>query len=188
MTNSEDSNEDAPNQRDVDDWIELIYQELKRLAARHFNREPPGHTLQPTALVHEAYLRLVEQTRSICKSRTTFFAAAAVIVHQVLVDHARVRKAKKRGGDRKRENFTDKTDPAMSVLDILALDEALTSLEKMDPRAAQVMELRHFGGLTLEEIADHLQVCERTVSANWKFAKAWLEKELNDGDHETRTL
>lgn len=183
MNKFEDSKSGALNQPEVDDLTKLLYPELRNLAAKFFGRERPGHTLQPTALVHEAYLRLIKQTQGICKNRTFFFAVAARVMRQVLIEHARKRKAKKRGGDRDKESLEEKTDPAMPIVDLLALDEALTKLEVLDERAAKVMELHHFGGLTAEEIAISLEVSPRTVAEDWKFAKAWLEKELKDGDN-----
>ena len=180
MKDSEDSKAGDSSRSKLDELIELLYPELQRLAAKYFNRERADHTLQPTALVHEAYERLVKQTRGICKSRTHFFAASANIMRRILTEHARKRRALKRGGMCGKEPLMEKTDPAVSVVDIVALDEALTKLASLDERAARVMELHHFGGLTLKEIAEYLDVSERTVAGDWKFAKALLEKELGE--------
>jgi len=141
--------------------------------------ESQDHTLQPTALVHEAFLRLIDQDRVDVRGRTHFFALAATTMRRVLVDHARGKQAKKRGGRSKPEVLDDHQmvcwdDPA----DVLALDEALLKLAGTQPRQAQVVELRFFGGLTLEEAASALGVSRDTVKLDWRFARAWLNREL----------
>jgi len=153
--------------------------ELHRLARRYMKRERPGHTLQATALVNEAYLRLVEVKRVQWQSRAHFFAMAARMMRRILVDHARARDNSKRGGDVSRVSL----DEAVVVSsepehDLLGLDEALRRLEAVHPRKGQVVELRFFGGLSLEETAEALHVSIDTVKRDWRFAKLWLLREL----------
>jgi RNA polymerase sigma-70 factor, ECF subfamily len=166
--------------------IPLIYSELRRLAAGRLRRERPDHTLQPTALVHEAYLRLVAQRNVAWQSRAHFFAVASTLMRRILVDHARRQLRAKRG-----------TKPAKLSLDevvlfspdrpdkMLGLNECLTRLEKMDRRQSRIVELRYFGGLTIEEVAEILATSPTTVRREWTSAKAWLYGELkkSHGDH-----
>ncbi len=169
----------------VDRLMPLVYGELRDLAARQLRRERPDHTLQATALVHEAYLRLVDATSIDWKGRTHFFALAARVVRQVLIQHARVHGAQKRGGDRRRITLVDgiviMSNPEV---DLLELDEALTKLAAVHERQARVVELRFFGGLSVEEVAAALGVSERTVKGDWKVVRAWLRSEMGDPKHE----
>jgi RNA polymerase sigma factor (TIGR02999 family) len=163
--------------------LPVIYSELQRLARSFMAKEPAGNTLQPTALVHEAYLRLVGQTEMQWDSRGHFFVAAATAMRRILVERARARYRIKRGGDRRRMEMHD---GAMSVEppsdDLLALDEALQRLEQTDQRKCQVVMLRHFAGLGVEETAAALSVSTATVKNDWAFARAWLHRELSKGE------
>lgn len=157
----------------------LVYDELRALAARHLRSERVNHTLQPTALVHEAYLKLIDQTRVNWQGRTHFFAVGAQIIRRILVDHARQRKRRKRGGGAARVTLDDAVALApQRDEEILALDEALEKLAKLDARQAQVVELRFFGGLSVKEVAEQLKVSTRTVEGDWTMARAWLLREL----------
>ena len=162
----------------------LVYEELRRLARQRMKRERPGHTLQTTALANEAYLRLVDQTQVRWQNRAHFFAIAAQQMRRILVDYARRRLYQKRGGGAlqvtlaEAEGLTDEHTP-----DLVALDEALRSLAEVDPRRAQVVELKFFGGLTNEETAEVLKVSTGTVERDWTIAKAWLHKTLKGGGH-----
>lgn len=159
----------------------LVMDELLRLARQYFQRERPDHTLQPTALVNETYLRLVRQREADWQSRTHFFAVAASLMRRILVDHARERARQKRGGDRSRVAF----DEALTIsrdrdLDVLAVNEALEKLAAVDERQARIVELRFFGGLTMDEVAMVLGVSKRTAEAEWTMIRAWLRRELSD--------
>jgi RNA polymerase sigma factor (TIGR02999 family) len=160
--------------------LPLVYDELRALAAHWMRRERADHTLQPTALVHEAYLRLIDQTKADWKSRAHFMAVAAQTIRHVLVDHARKVKADKRGGGRHRTSLHDdlKADVGRNDVDLLALEEALERLQQLHPRQARVVELRFFGGLSIEETAHVLDVVRSTVADDWSFARAWLSREL----------
>lgn len=158
----------------------LVYDEFRALAARHLRRERKDHTLQPTALVHEAYLRLIDQTRVNWQGRTHFFAVGAQAIRRILVDHARQRKRQKRGGGAGRVRLDE--DLALAPQreeELLALDEALKKLAQLDPRQAQVVEMRFFGGLSVAEVASVLGVSKRTVEGDWTMARAWLFRELS---------
>ncbi len=161
----------------------LVYEELRRLANYYLNRERADHTLQATALVHEAYLRLVDQTRVNWQNRAHFFGISAEIMRRILVDYARGQKAEKRGGNVEKLSL----DAAISVsdemdVDLVALDDALADLTRLDPRQGHIVELRFFGGLTLEETAEVLSLSRSTVEREWLMAKAWLYKSLtSDG-------
>lgn len=176
----------------LDDWskgdqealnklMPLVYDELHRLASRYLRREGAGHTLQTTALVHEAYLKLVDQTKANLHNRVQFFSAAANIMRHVLVDYARRRKAFKRGGDYSRLTL-DEGNVASNEkgVDLLDLNEALHSLAALDPQQSRVVELRVFGGLTVEETAEALAISPRTVKREWSMAKAWLHRQLSN--------
>lgn len=159
--------------------VPLVYRELRTIAARQLRRERADHTLQPTALVHEAYLKLVDQRPSGWRNRGHFFAVAAQAMRRILVDHARAHRAAKRGRDF--EKVAIETADAVveaPTADVLALDEALTRLSTLDPRQGQVVELRCFGGLTIEETADAVGLSLTTVKEEWRLAKAWLHREL----------
>jgi RNA polymerase sigma factor (TIGR02999 family) len=160
--------------------LPAIYAELHRQAERAMRREASEHTLQPTALVHEAYLRLVDQSRVEWRNRAHFFGVAAQLMRRILVDHARARLAAKRGGDVQRMTLSDADAPADADegVDVLALHEALESLTKLDPRQARLVELRYFTGLTIEETAEALELSPATVKREWMVARAWLRREL----------
>ncbi len=160
----------------------LVYSELHQLAHRYLGRERKGHTLQTTALVHEAYLRLIDQKEVRWQNRAHFFAIAAQMMRRILVDYARSRNVAKRGGDARQVSL----DEAMEVsderaADVIALDEALKSLSDLDQRKSRIIELRFFGGLSIEETAEVLGVSPGTVMRDWTFAKAWLQREINKG-------
>lgn len=160
----------------------FVYQELHRIAQNHLRRERANHTLQTTALVHEAYLRLIDQTKVEWQNRAHFFAIAAQMMRRILVDYARARAFEKRGGDavcvslQKAEFVADEK----RAPDVLALHEALKELEKLDKRKASVVELRFFGGLSVEETAEVLQVSVGTIIRDWNFAKAWLYERITN--------
>ena len=162
-------------------FVPLIYDELRRQARRYLNRERANHTLQTTALVHEAYLRLMEQRNVNWQNRAHFFALAAQMMRRILVNYAINRKREKRGGAN--ENIAlDETiviAAEKSEVDLMALDEALTRLEKLDPRQARVVELRYFSGLNIEETAEVMDISPATVKREWSMAKAWLKAELS---------
>jgi RNA polymerase sigma factor (TIGR02999 family) len=157
----------------------LVYDELHRLAQRHMRRERPNHTLQTTALVNETYLRLVDSSRVRWRDRAHFLAVAAQLMRRILVDFARTRRSQKRGGEWARVTLAE-TLPAGSnqYLDLLALDEALEQLARLDPRKAKVVELRFFGGLSVEETSEVLNISDDTLARDWKAAQAWLLREL----------
>jgi RNA polymerase sigma-70 factor, ECF subfamily len=159
----------------------LVYDDLRAIAAAKLRNERREHTLQPTALVHEAYLRLSEQRRRQWKERRQFFAVASRLMRQVLVDHARARSAAKRGGEATLIAVTSLGEIAAppEVFDVLSLDEALTRLATLQPRLARVVELRFFGGLEVEETAALLDCSPRTVKRDWALARAWLVRELS---------
>jgi RNA polymerase sigma factor (TIGR02999 family) len=161
--------------------LPLVYDELRRLAASYLRRERPGHTLQTTALVHEAYLKLVDQTHANWQNRAQFFGVAAQLMRRILVDHARDHQAAKRGGgaekvtlDAALEISADKKPP-----DLIALDDALTALAQFDPRQSRIVELRYFGGLEITETAEVLGISPATVKREWNSARAWLFNQLN---------
>jgi RNA polymerase sigma factor (TIGR02999 family) len=168
------------NEAARDELMPLVYGELRQLAEKYLNRERVGHTLQPTALVNEAYIRLVEQTHPEWKNRAHFFAVAAQVMRQVLVDHARRNQAAKRGAGAWHASL----DECISFSDerngsLLALDDALTSLEAFDPRKCRIIELRFFGGLTTEETARVLGLSVATIGRESKVAEAWLYREMS---------
>jgi RNA polymerase sigma factor (TIGR02999 family) len=159
--------------------LPLVYEELRGIAARQLGRERPGHTLQPTALVHEAYLRLVDQRKVDWQNRAHFFGVSAQIMRRILVDHARRHAAGKRGDGVRCVSIDDaQRVPASNDLPILALDRALDRLEQVDPGLAKIVELRAFGGLTVDEAAHVLDVSPSTAKREWRTARAWLTREL----------
>jgi RNA polymerase sigma factor (TIGR02999 family) len=164
----------------LDRLIPLVYDELRRVARGHLRRELPGHSLQATALVHEVYLRLVDVDRMTLKSRTHFFAVAARLMRQILVDHARRKRADKRGGGITMVSL-DEVSPAAqtSGVDVLALDEALEALSSFDVQQCRVVELRFFAVLNIDEAAEALDVSTATVEREWAMAKAWLHQRLS---------
>jgi RNA polymerase sigma factor (TIGR02999 family) len=162
--------------------LPLVYEELRRIAARQLRRERDAHTLQATAIVHEAYLRLSGQAGLQWPSRAHFFAFAAHLIRRILVDYARTRNRAKRGGGSDNLTLSEAADLALQRSpDLVALDEALANLEKVDVRKAAVVELKFFAGLSLEEIAGQLGISQETVSREWRRAKAWLHSELQPG-------
>lgn len=177
---------EAWNQGDpqaLEKLMPLVFDDLRSIARRYFAREDPDHTLQTTALVNELYLRLAGRDSVRWKSASHFFGSAANMIRQLLVDHARHRDAAKRGGGDPRiplpEDFPVPT--GLTIEELLALDEALHRLQELNPRQAQVVELKHFSGLTIAEIAEVLGVRLTTVKADWRLAKAWLKRELGNG-------
>jgi RNA polymerase sigma factor (TIGR02999 family) len=167
------------DQAALETLMPLVYDELRKVAARHLRGQRPGHTLQTTALVNEAYLRLIDASQVQWQNRAHFFAVAAHLMRRILVDFARMRNYQKRGGGAQPVSL----DEAMIVApergaDLLALDEALTRLQALNTRQAQVVELRYFGGLSEEETAEALKISVRTVRRDWNFARVWLHREL----------
>jgi RNA polymerase sigma factor (TIGR02999 family) len=163
----------------VDALLPLIYDELRSLAANYLRRERSNHTLQPTALVHEAYLRLVDQTRVNWQNRAHFFGVAAQMMRRILVDHARAHGAVKRGADFQKLSLDENIDKAVERShELVALDEALRELAEMDEKKSRIVELRYFGGLSVEETAEVLGLSPVTVKRHWRMAKAWLSRRL----------
>lgn len=163
----------------LDELLPLVYGELRRIAQSHLRREQPGHTLQSTALVHEAYLRLVGAAQQQWQDRAHFFGIAANAMRQILVDHARARVALKRGAGAERIELTDDvSSTAAPEIDVLALDAALGRLAELDPLQARIVEFRFFAGLTIDECAEALSVSPATVKRDWTSARAWLQREL----------
>ena len=161
------------------DVFPLIYDELRRLAQRQLRREPDGHTLSPTALVHEAYMRLIDYTRTEWANRAHFMAVASTAMRRILVDHARGHRSLKRGGALKRVSIDSIELGAEERAELLvAIDEALDRLKQVEPRQAQVVECRFFGGMTEEETAEALGIGLRTAKRDWAKAKAWLHREI----------
>ncbi|MGA2035776.1 MAG: sigma-70 family RNA polymerase sigma factor [Thermoguttaceae bacterium] len=160
-----------------------VYSELRALAARYLRRERKNHTLQPTALVHEAYLKLVGQTRVDWQGRAHFLAFAAQAMRQILVDHARRHKAEKRGGNRHHIALDDNLVVESSRnVDLLTLEDALTKLTRLDPRQARMIELRFFGGLGIAEVAKVMGMSKRSVEREWTMVRAWLRREFSRSD------
>jgi len=167
------------NQSALDELYPLVYEELHRLARRYMSRERKGHTLQTTALINEAYVRLVDQRNVHWANRSHFFAISAQIMRRILIDHARRHAYAKRGGGAQQVSLEEVAIVANEKsAEIIRLDEALTTLAKMDPRRCHVVELRYFGGLSNEEIAGVLNVSENTVTRDWNLARAWLHQQL----------
>lgn len=162
------------------EFLRLAYPELRRIARRYLRRERPGHTLQPTALVHEAYLRMVDQ-RGAAQNAPHFVALAAQMMRRILVNHALSRKAEKRGGGETHIPLEDDLPVAADVqsVDVLALNQALEELELLDARQAKIVELRYYGGLSIEETAEALSVSTATVKRDWLTAKLWLKRRLS---------
>ena len=164
--------------------LPLVYKELRDIAHRQLRRERSGHTLQSTALVHEAYLRLMDQGAPETQNRAHFVAVAARLMRQILIDYARSRGAQKRGANLRVELEQGDDPAAMSPkqgADIIALDDALTNLSDRDEQQAQIVEMRYFGGLTIEETAEVLKISPATVKRDWNMAKAWLSREMRRG-------
>ena len=167
----------------TEDLMAAVYEELRQMAHGYLRRERGAHTLQPTALVHEAYLRLIDETQISWQGRAHFFGVAARVMRRVLVDHARTQAAAKR----RAQSEALPLEAAQGIfapggVDFVALDGALQSFSQVAPRPSEVVELKFFGGMTAREIGEVLQVSERTVVKDWEFARAWLRRELNGGD------
>jgi len=190
------------NEAALGELTALLYRELRSLAQRHLRRERPNHTIQRTALVHEAFVRLVSQQSVDWRSRAHFFALASTLMRRILVDHARARLSSKRGGGTpvlsldeitaprddadstgpaEIESISEQSDDADSDEDITAIDEALTRLAAIDNRQVQIVQMRYFGGLTIEETAQALEISDATVKREWALARAWLKRELSRG-------
>jgi RNA polymerase sigma factor (TIGR02999 family) len=190
------------NEAALGELTALLYRELRSLAQRHLRRERPNHTIQRTALVHEAFVRLVSQQSVDWRSRAHFFALASTLMRRILVDHARARLSSKRGGGTPVlsldeltsprdeddaaapsdvESISDQSDGGDSDEDIAAIDEALTRLAAIDKRQVQIVQMRYFGGLTIEETAQALEISDATVKREWALARAWLKRELSRG-------
>jgi len=170
------------NRAALEELIPVVYPELRRIAARYLRRERVGHTLQPTALVHEAYVKLIDQDRAHWQNRAQFFGVAAQLMRRILVDHAREHAAEKRGGSARPVTLVD----AMAAspdrgIDVLALDEALERLTAIYPEQGRLVELRYFGGLTIEETGEVLGLSPATVKRQWAVARAWLLANLDSG-------
>lgn len=167
----------------VEELMPLVYDELRRLARGYLARERRGHTLEPTALVNEAYLRLVDQTHADWRGRSHFFAVGAMMMRRILVDHARRRGSGKRGGDWLRVTLSEELPRGdLDLARLLSLQDALERLSELDERQGRVVELRLFAGLTVEEVAEVLGVSKRTVEGDWKHARVWLARELGQGE------
>ena len=176
----------AGNESALAALLPLVYEELRTMAARHLRMERQAHTLQRTALVHEAFLRLVDQKQVDWQNRSQFFSLASQIMRRVLVDHARKHLSSKRGGGAERLNLDDIEASALMLtedvrVDLGAIDQALKRLEEMDPRQGKLVELRFFGGLSIEDTADVLDISPATVKREWVSARAWLQLELGAG-------
>jgi RNA polymerase sigma-70 factor, ECF subfamily len=165
----------------LDQLMPLVYRELRRMADRYMRAQSPSHTLQTTALIHEAYLRLAGDSPTRWKNRAHFFGVAAKAMRRILVDHARARQALKRGGHEHRSITLDEAVVISDsrVAETVALDDALTELAKLNPRQSQVVELRYFGGLDIGETAEALSISPETVMRDWRAAKAWLYSQLS---------
>jgi len=167
------------NQSALDELYPLVYNELHRLARRYMSRERRGHTLQTTALINEAYVRLVDQKNVQWANRSHFFAISAQIMRRILIDHARRHAYAKRGGGAQQVSLEEAATVTPDLgRELIQLDEALKSLAEMDPRRSQVVEMRYFGGLNNEEIAGVLHISENTVTRDWNMARAWLYQQL----------
>jgi RNA polymerase sigma-70 factor, ECF subfamily len=167
------------NRMASDKLMEIVYPELRRIAGAYLNRERPGHTLEPTALVNELYVKLIASCPITLRNRTHFFALAAQCLRHILVDYARLHRAKKRGRNGLKVTVSAaELGFATSTEDLLSVHEALTQFQQLDPRAAKVVELRFFGGLDEEQVAEVLEVSKNTVQRDWKTARAWLASRL----------
>lgn len=165
----------------------LVYEELRQLARHYLQRERADHTLQATGLVHEAYLRLVDQSTTTWQNRAHFFGVAAQLMRRILVDYARQHRAEKRGGTWDKLVFAEALVSSKErSIDLIALDDALKDLARFDERQSRIVELRFFGGLTVEESAEALEISPRTVKREWRLAKAWLRREIMSGGSDAR--
>ena len=163
----------------LNELIPVVYQELRRMAGHYLRQENPWHTLRPTALVHEAWLRLIDQTRVNWQNRSQFFGVAARMMRRILVDHAKTKHREKRGGDAAKLSLDDVINLSQErAADLIALDDALDELARIDERKSRVVELRYFAGFSVEETAQLLEVSPDTVMRDWKMAKAWLYQQI----------
>jgi RNA polymerase sigma factor (TIGR02999 family) len=165
----------------ADELVRLVYQELRRIAAAYLWKERPGHSLQPTALINEAWIRLADQTQVDWRDRTHFFGVAAQMMRRILVDHARAHRADKRGGGATvlSLDIVEIEATPQKLEEILAIDEVLSRLAQVDPQQEQIVEMHYFAGMTIEETAAALGISSRTVDREWALASAWLRRELN---------
>jgi RNA polymerase sigma factor (TIGR02999 family) len=173
----------AGDQRALEELVPLVYKQLRDIARHHLQRERPGHTLQSAALVHEAYLRLVDQRPFDTENRAHFLAVASRLMRQILVDYARTHGAAKRGADRMVELDTSVVLPQVRSTDLVALDDALNALAELDEQQGRIVEMRFFGGLATDEIAKVLGISASTVKRDWNVAKAWLTRQMKKGSH-----
>lgn len=171
------------HQEALEKLMPLVYDELRRLARHYMRRERPGHILQTSALVNEAYLRLIDASQVSWQNRAHFFAISAELMRRILVDFARAQQSQKRGAGVPAVSLDEQLDVSEQRLDLAALDDALKALAALDPRKSRIVELRFFGGLSVEETADVLKVSPETVKRDWKLAKVWLLRELS-GKHD----
>lgn len=177
------------NQQALEELLPLIYNELRQLAHNFLYRERPGHTLQTTALVHEAYLKLIDQRDARWQNRSHFFAIAAQAMRRILIDSARRHAAMKRGGPQENLSLDEVPDVSLEPnTKLLALDEALTALAEIDPEQSRIVELRYFGGLTIEETAEVIKASPATVKREWAMARAWLHQALTEQTPDETTL
>ena len=170
------------DRRALGELLPLVYDELKSVAHAQIRGERADHTLQTTAVVHEAYLRMVDLRRTRWRNRAYFFSAAAGMMRNILIDYARARRAKKRDGGRKVPLVDAVAMTSREAEELLALDDALLELERLDARQSRIVELRHFGGLSVEETAEVLEVSPTTVKRDWRLARAWLRQRMDGGD------
>jgi RNA polymerase sigma factor (TIGR02999 family) len=178
----------AGDQDALERLVPLVYKELRDIARHHLRRERPEHTLQSAALVHEAYLRLADQRPFETENRAHFLAVASRLMRQILVDYARSHRAAKRGADLRVELDTSLVLPHAPATDVVALDDALNGLMQLDEQQGRIVELRFFGGLATEEIAEVLQISASTVKRDWNVAKAWLARQMKRGNRGTPAL
>ena len=171
----------AGDQQALEELVPLVYKELRDIARYHLQRERPGHTLQSAALVHEAYLRLLDQRPFETENRAHFLAVASRLMRQILVDYARSHGAAKRGADRRVELDASLVLPQVRSTDLIALDDALSDLAQLDQQQCRIVELRFFGGLAIEDIAEVLGISPSTVKRDWNVAKAWLTRQMKKG-------
>jgi len=170
------------DQTALDQLIPLVYNELRRMAAGYLRRRSAQNSLQPTAIVHEVYLRMLGQRDVHFENRAQFFGLAAHLIRSILVDHARQHQAAKRGGGWRKVELTEAVEVAQSrEVDVIALDHALEGLSARDPQQCQIVELRYFGGLTIEDTAKFLKISPATVKRDWNLARAWLYREISEG-------
>ena len=171
----------AGDQEALEQLVPLVYKELREIARYHLQRERPGHTLQSAALVHEAYLRLLDQRPFETENRAHFLAVASRLMRQILVDYARSHGAEKRGADRRVELDASLVSAQVKSTDVIALDDSLSDLARLDEQQSRIVELRFFGGLAIEEIAEALGISASTVKREWNVAKAWLTRQMKKG-------